>query len=506
MTHATSHHPRPVNTRLKVTLGTFLLLCLLSFLSDHLFADLSCMQPRRNGRGGEFSMDYLVQTDSYRLVAESAEGANGDVVPVTLWLHSNFENPGWVSLAVSVCHNPDAVEIVGEPEFSDDLAEILGVGGALYFPVDEDVDPQNHVGHGFLLVLHLNNSKYDERFPSQVPMPIGTVYYRLKGEPGDRAEISFCNGELDLFNALCNTNHLNAVTRGGGPGQIVISTENESGILTVTDGPVTQPNRPPTRPRAKVYPELPSDEEIDFRVRIPAQTARPGSTEIPVDVFVSAGVESSGLVLPINFDERYLRLSRLDKFLPGGVNFIDNADVNPGNDVNEGFVLITSALRVGGRRLLDAGEELHVATLYFDVLDTAVEVAETSLTVEQVTRRNRDHTIPYDPSIFVLVKNNAFVQGGGETREQVAPISVQHGRLALQAARVTLGDVNFDSRLDLSDVVGILDFLFRGGDLVCTTAADVNGDERINIADPVRILLTRFRMGTEPPGEQVPCF
>ena len=64
-----------------------------------------------------------------RALAESAEGANGDVVPVTLWLHSNFENPGWVSLAVSVCHNPDAVEIVG-----------LGIDGGLAALGELDVD------------------------------------------------------------------------------------------------------------------------------------------------------------------------------------------------------------------------------------------------------------------------------------------------------------------------------------------------------------------------------
>ena len=65
---------------------------LLSCLPANLFVDLSCLTPRFNGR--ETSMDLLVETDEYRLVAESTTGAKGDVVPVALWLHSNLENPG----------------------------------------------------------------------------------------------------------------------------------------------------------------------------------------------------------------------------------------------------------------------------------------------------------------------------------------------------------------------------------------------------------------------------
>ena len=451
-------------------------------------------------------MDFLVETDEYRLVAKSTTGAKGDVVPVTLWLHSNLENPGWISMAASVCHDPDAVEIVGEPEFSDEFTALLSVGGVLYFVVDEDVDPQNHGGHGFLLVANVHHLRYNERFPSQLPLPIGTVYYRLKGEPGDQTEISFCNGELTRFNALCNTNNLHAWTDERAQGWDLISTENESGILTVTDGPVTRPDRPPAPPQANVYPELPSDEEINFQIRIPAQAASPGATEVPIDVFVSADVESAGLMVPINFDERYLRLTRVDDFLPGGVDIIHNDDVNPGNNVNEGFILIASAVQISTRRLLEEGEEIRAATLYFDVLDAAADVAETSLTIERVVGNNRGHAIPYDPRIFVRVENGRIAGGGGETREQVAPISVNNGRLALQAALVPLGDVNFDSRLDMTDAVGILEFLFRGGDLVCTTAADFNRDDRVNIADPVGILFALFRTNEEPPSDQVPCF
>ena len=479
-------------------------LSLLPCLSCNLLADLSCLKPRFDGQ--EHNMDYLVETDTYRLVATSVSGAKGDVVPVTLWLYSNLENPGWISFSASICHNPDLVELVGEPEFSDEFATLLGVGGALYFPVDEAVDSRNHVGYGFLLAVHLHPLEYNERFPSQLPVPIGTVYYRLKGEPGDQAEISFCNGELVRFNAVCNTNNLHGHNDERPQGWTFISTKNENGVLTVTEGPVTQPDRPPALPQAKIYPELPSDEEINFQIRIPAQAARPGSTEVPIDVFVSADVESSGFMVPINFDERYLRLTRIDEFLPGGVNIINNDDVNPGNDVNEGFALVASAARIGGRRLLDAGEELRLATLYFNVLDAASEVRETSLTIERVVGSNRGNDIPYDPLVFIRVENKALAGGGGETREQVDPLSVNHGRLALQAAMATLGDVNFDSRRDLTDAIGILDFLFRGDDLICTTAADVNGDDRINIADPVRILLALFRADTKLPSEQVPCF
>ena len=71
------------------------------------------------------------------------------------------------------------------------------------------------------------------------------------------------------------------------------------------------------------------------------------------------------------------------------------------------------------------------------------------------------------------------------------------------------GDVNNDSLLDISDAVGILDYLFSGGlRLTCLEAADFNNDWVVDITDPVATLNYLFVGGAPPaaPGPiESPC-
>jgi len=64
------------------------------------------------------------------------------------------------------------------------------------------------------------------------------------------------------------------------------------------------------------------------------------------------------------------------------------------------------------------------------------------------------------------------------------------------------GDSNGDGRVDISDPVSIVAFLFLGGSpSLCADAADANDDGKIDISDPVGILGFLF-LGTDAP--QVP--
>jgi hypothetical protein len=61
------------------------------------------------------------------------------------------------------------------------------------------------------------------------------------------------------------------------------------------------------------------------------------------------------------------------------------------------------------------------------------------------------------------------------------------------------GDANADSKLDISDPIAILGFLFLGGPGPrCAAAGDANGDGKVDISDPVRILGFLF-LGSPPP-------
>ena len=59
------------------------------------------------------------------------------------------------------------------------------------------------------------------------------------------------------------------------------------------------------------------------------------------------------------------------------------------------------------------------------------------------------------------------------------------------------GDVNSDGVMDISDAIGVLQYLFDGLVVNCDDAADANDDGEINISDAVR-LLSRLFNGGEP--------
>jgi hypothetical protein len=63
------------------------------------------------------------------------------------------------------------------------------------------------------------------------------------------------------------------------------------------------------------------------------------------------------------------------------------------------------------------------------------------------------------------------------------------------------GNSNGDPKVDISDAVYTLRFLFMGeGDPPCLDAADVNDDGEVNITDPIYLLSYLFQGGPEIPA------
>ena len=72
--------------------------------------------------------------------------------------------------------------------------------------------------------------------------------------------------------------------------------------------------------------------------------------------------------------------------------------------------------------------------------------------------------------------------------------------------RFRRGDCNADGRLDLSDAVCILEWLFLGaGAPGCAAATNSNGDASVDISDGVSILEHLFLGGPEPPPPYPEC-
>ena len=102
-----------------------------------------------------------------------------------------------------------------------------------------------------------------------------------------------------------------------------------------------------------------------------AGIARPGVKQVPVEVYVAADVEDSGVVVPIDFDEQYLRLARAtDGFTARGA-LVDTRYEASGPSATEGYAVLYSDMSAGFRKLAAEGEEILAGKLYFDVLETA---------------------------------------------------------------------------------------------------------------------------------------
>jgi hypothetical protein len=67
------------------------------------------------------------------------------------------------------------------------------------------------------------------------------------------------------------------------------------------------------------------------------------------------------------------------------------------------------------------------------------------------------------------------------------------------------GDANQDRRVDLSDPIRTLGFLFRGDVVGCRDAVDANDDGDLDVSDPVWTINYLFQGGAEPPAPYPLC-
>ncbi|MBN1422172.1 MAG: dockerin type I repeat-containing protein [Planctomycetes bacterium] len=434
----------------------------------------------------------LRYNDAFRFTAESVTGVPGDVVPVTFVLESRVENPGWIDLGMAVCHDLGVARIEGSPVYSEELLSLLGVWGVQLWPIDEEWMGECQPFSGFVMYAQFEANLYRARFPSDEPMPIMTVYYRLVGEPGAATSLAFRDDALHVRGFPCESceyNHMHIVVSGNPQGWDELSHLHGDGEIRIVEGEVTRPTRPPDPPAAEVYDAMPTAEQADFRVRIEGASARVGETDVPIEVYASAGVEYSAIQLALNFDERYLRLARAEDHFLIGKTLVDNRDETEGNGADEGHAIITSGLGPERRRIAEAGREVHAATLYFDVLPAAVAIRETALTVEPVTDARG---VRYTNLLVVWYEGG--VGGAYGTRAEIEPLVIQGARLLVKpASPVAAGDANADGMVDVGDAVWLLNYLFAAGPPpVDPEALDLNGDGRMDIADAVVLLSSIF--------------
>ena len=455
-----------------------------------------------------------VEDANYEFTASSASGAVGDVVAINVALRSGISSLNGLAGTMVAEHDPEVLELVGAPIYASEFLSRLGMG-VLFVPVDESAEtPANPRGHGWFMVFGI--SDYSTRFPSDLPLPVMTLYYRVKGEPGMVGNIRFSDDVIENAQVRCIYNQFfHGVLENG---QVTyfdyLSSTHADATVAILEGLPTQTERPPAPPKATIYPELPSAEEIDFKVRVTGATVRPGSQGIPIEVYASAQVEYISLQVPIDFDETILHLARADVHMAAGVGLINNKNEVAGNSPEEGSVILTNARGVDDQRLAAPGEEIHIATLFFDVLDG---VEEGSMTILDVRAVNDTRDFTYDPWIGVRFKSTI---GSDIVTGEVEPIVISDGFLNVrpEIALFIRGDSNGDTTVDVSDAVTTLGYLFLGDDSPrCFDAADANDDGAMDISDPIVTLGVLFlgngvipvpgmmECGVDPTDDELTC-
>jgi hypothetical protein len=118
----------------------------------------------------------------------------------------------------------------------------------------------------------------------------------------------------------------------------------------------------------------------------------------------------------------------------------------------------------------------------------------------QGTRVELDPAKPFDTLRLVIAAGEVSGVFDGQSVAALAEVEViaKVAGDSLPVVSFVRGDVNCDSRLNLTDAVDALGGLFLGGGkLCCGTAADANNDDLFNITDPIAILAYLF-LGTDP--------
>ncbi|MCZ6792112.1 MAG: lamin tail domain-containing protein, partial [Planctomycetota bacterium] len=139
---------------------------------------------------------------------------------------------------------------------------------------------------------------------------------------------------------------------------------------------------------------------------------------------------------------------------------------------------------------LEGESPIQVAWIFFRRGDGEFELLEPTWT--RATRWRATFDVPADANRFEFV-------GIGGDGDEIASASIA----VLRNASFLRGDATGDGRLNVSDPVATLFFLFRGRALRCPDAADVDDSGDVNLTDAVRLLSFLFR-GGPPPQEPFP--
>jgi len=222
-------------------------------------------------------------TDDYFFEASTDQGAVGDFAAIDVSLSIVKYHERLNGFIIVGCYDPALAELIETPSY----AELFDQVAPLYnfFTLGQ----QRPGGRrGFVLYGSFRTGDV-ERMVGSGQLPIMTLFFRLKGKSGEAFAIDFCDGEFKNRVGSCVDNTLLYSEGVGNQRQIEArSTRHVQGQIRILPGPPTRTELPSIPPDAKVYDQSPSAEETAARFEVVGSVATPGSTEVPVRVFITS--------------------------------------------------------------------------------------------------------------------------------------------------------------------------------------------------------------------------
>jgi hypothetical protein len=269
---------------------------------------------------------------------------------------------------------------------------------------------------------------------------------------------------------------------------------------------------------------------LEATFRLGSAQVSPGA-DVRVPIFVSSNEPLAGLSISVDFDEEVLEATSIDVAFqrPGGGGWdpqyiytdihvngrsnINNDNSTPGNGgVDEGYLYAAviflpeeglEAFRQAGGTWEDLlpplDVENEILAIHFRVRPDAPP-GETEI-------RFFDNAPSVNPE--VPVQNVAALLPGysAELETQVGAVGINALLAIVDGGGAFIrGDANGDSKVDVSDPILALGFLFSGMvSIGCLDAADANDDGSFDISDPIATLSALFLLGRPlPPPSEAP--
>ena len=270
----------------------------------------------------------------------------------------------------------------------------------------------------------------------------------------------------------------------GPTGRSVRPAELVSGTLTVQSDveDVECDASPPTPP------------DVVFELR--DATGFPGAA-VDVPFLIESTFPSQGFSYSVDFDEEVLRVTQVERLFqrPSGTPYefqrfeFNNDNEFPGNTgILEGYLVGAAIISLADTEdVLPPGQRVPVLDFRF-IVQTDAPPGPTELTFT-------GGAIGGDGAPV----NNRLIAGGREITPEAADSFVFINGLINIIPDVIVfirGDSNRDRRVDVSDAIRTLTFLFLGGDpLACPDAADADDDGGVNLTDAVYTLDFLFKGG-----------